>query len=98
MFGIGAGEFVIILIVALIVFGPGQLPELGRSLGKALRAFRKAQSELSATLDEPAKPSPHPSDATTKTPPTDSQITVDDVINTAKQSPITQKQDTNSTP
>ncbi len=43
MFGIGAGEFVLILIVGLIVFGPSKLPELGRSLGKLLREFRSVQ-------------------------------------------------------
>ncbi|MBR3745614.1 MAG: twin-arginine translocase TatA/TatE family subunit [Selenomonadaceae bacterium] len=61
MFGIGAGEFVVILIVALIVFGPGKLPEVGRAIGKGLREFRKAQAALSQTLnsiDEPEKKSP----------------------------------------
>ena len=53
MFGIGAGEFIVILIVGLIVFGPGKLPEVGRAIGKALREFRKAQAALSATLNEP---------------------------------------------
>ena len=52
MFGIGAGEFVLILIVGLIVFGPNKLPEIGRSLGKLIREFRKAQSALSTTLAE----------------------------------------------
>lgn len=52
MFGIGAGEFVIILIAGLIIFGPGKLPEVGRALGKALREFRKAQAAFSATLNE----------------------------------------------
>ena len=52
MFGIGAGEFILILIVGLIVFGPNKLPEVGRSLGKLIREFRKAQSALSATLAE----------------------------------------------
>lgn len=52
MFGIGAGEFVVILIVGLIVFGPSKLPEVGRALGKVLREFRKAQSALSDTLNE----------------------------------------------
>ena len=53
MFGIGAGEFVIILIVGLIVFGPSKLPEIGRAIGKGLKEFRKAQAALSATLNEP---------------------------------------------
>lgn len=52
MFGIGAGEFVLILIVGLIVFGPSKLPELGRSLGKLLREFRKAQAALSNVVNE----------------------------------------------
>lgn len=52
MFGIGAGEFVLILIVGLIVFGPSKLPEFGRSLGKLIREFRKAQSALSASLND----------------------------------------------
>ena len=60
MFGIGAGEFVLILIVGLIVFGPSKLPELGRSLGKLLREFRKAQAALSNVVNEvdqaPVKP------------------------------------------
>ena len=61
MFGIGAGEFIIILIVGLIVFGPSKLPEVGRAIGKGLREFRKAQAALSQTLnevDEPPKSSP----------------------------------------
>ena len=61
MFGIGAGEFALILIVGLIVFGPSKLPELGRSLGKLLREFRKAQAALSNVVNEvdqaPAKAS-----------------------------------------
>ncbi|MBQ9478107.1 MAG: twin-arginine translocase TatA/TatE family subunit [Selenomonadaceae bacterium] len=52
MFGIGAGEFILILVVGLIVFGPSKLPEVGRSIGKALREFRKAQSALSNALSE----------------------------------------------
>jgi sec-independent protein translocase protein TatA len=39
-FGIGATEIVILLIVALLVFGPKRLPEMGRSLGKGMREFK----------------------------------------------------------
>jgi TatA/E family protein of Tat protein translocase len=53
MFGsIGMPELVIILVIALIVFGPRKLPELGRSLGKSLGEFKRASNELRSTLDE----------------------------------------------
>ena len=87
MFGIGAGEFIVILIVGLIVFGPGKLPEVGRGLGKALREFRKAQAALSQTLNEvdinEKKAPPVEKPAEIK-----KSVTADDVINLAKESPI----------
>ncbi|MEW5977771.1 MAG: TatA/E family twin arginine-targeting protein translocase [Acidobacteriota bacterium] len=49
---IGVPEMIIILVVALIVFGPRKLPELGRSLGKGLAEFRRASNELRNTLEE----------------------------------------------
>jgi sec-independent protein translocase protein TatA len=49
---IGFPEMMIILVVALIVFGPRKLPELGRSLGKSLNEFKRASNELRSTLDE----------------------------------------------
>jgi len=53
MFGsIGMPELVIILVIALIVFGPRKLPELGRSLGKSIGEFKRASNELRNTLDE----------------------------------------------
>jgi len=49
MFGsIGMPELIIILVIALIFFGPGMLPELGNTIGKAIRGFKKA-------MDEPEK-------------------------------------------
>ena len=53
MFGsIGMPELIIILVLALIIFGPRKLPELGRSLGKSLGEFRRASNELRSTLEE----------------------------------------------
>ena len=49
---IGMPELLIIFVVALIVFGPRKLPELGRSLGKSLAEFKRASNELRSTLDE----------------------------------------------
>jgi sec-independent protein translocase protein TatA len=53
MFGsIGVPELIIILTIALIIFGPRKLPELGRSLGRSLNEFKRASNELRHTLDE----------------------------------------------
>lgn len=45
MFGIGMPEFLVIMVIALIIFGPGKLPEIGNSIGKAVRGFKKAMNE-----------------------------------------------------
>ena len=46
IFGIGLPEMALIMIVALLVFGPKKLPEIGRSLGKAIRGFQDASKEF----------------------------------------------------
>jgi len=45
MFGLGMPELILILIIALVVFGPSKLPEMGASVGKAIREFRNATRE-----------------------------------------------------
>ena len=65
-FNIGPGELIIILVIALIVVGPGKLPDVGAALGKSIREFRKAASDVkdSTRLDPvtessaPAAPAP----------------------------------------
>lgn len=46
VFGIGLPEMALILVIALLVFGPKKLPEIGRSLGKAIRGFQDASKEF----------------------------------------------------
>lgn len=53
MFGIGFPELILILIIGLVVFGPGKLPEIGRAVGKGLQEFKKATSELSNSVNNP---------------------------------------------
>jgi len=48
---IGVSELLFILLLALLLFGPRKLPELGRSLGRGLAEFRRASSELRATIE-----------------------------------------------
>jgi TatA/E family protein of Tat protein translocase len=50
MFNIGPMELLVILVIALLVVGPQRLPEVGRSVGRALREFRRAQDEVQRTL------------------------------------------------
>ena len=53
MFGsIGMPELIIILVIALIFFGPGKLPELGNTIGKAIRGFKKAMYEPEKKPDD----------------------------------------------
>ena len=63
MFGIGVPELILILVVGLIVFGPGKLPEMGRSLGKGIREFRKASNALTAAINAPEPPPAPPAPA-----------------------------------
>ena len=46
MFNIGPAEMIVILVIALIVFGPKRLPEIGRTVGKSLKEFRRATQDI----------------------------------------------------
>jgi sec-independent protein translocase protein TatA len=53
MFGsLGMPELIVIFVIALIVFGPRKLPELGRSLGRGIAEFKKATNELQSSLED----------------------------------------------
>jgi sec-independent protein translocase protein TatA len=61
LFNIGPAEMIVILVIALIVFGPKRLPEIGRTVGKGLREFRRASQDIreefeSSMQDEEDKP------------------------------------------
>ncbi len=54
MGSLGAGEIILILVVFLLLFGAKRLPEFARSLGKSLREFKKATSEISSEIEDAA--------------------------------------------
>ncbi len=60
---IGAPELIIILVIALLILGPGKLPEVGASLGKSLREFRKASTDLQELVKVDVDTSPLPAAA-----------------------------------
>lgn len=53
MFGIGMPELIIILIIILIIFGAGKLPEIGSGIGKGIKNFKKATNEAQEELSAP---------------------------------------------
>ena len=72
---LGPTELIIILVIALLVLGPGKLPEVGTALGKSIREFRKAASDVkeAASIDPivPAAPKPNVLTASVPTTPQD---------------------------
>ena len=63
---LGFQELIVIFMIALLVFGPKKLPELGKSLGKGLREFKRATNELKATWDGQLKDAESELSSTTK--------------------------------
>lgn len=56
MFGLGIQELLIILVIALVIFGPSKLPQIGSGLGKAIRDFKKGVSDEGEETTKDAKP------------------------------------------
>ncbi len=61
MFGLGVGELILILVIVLIIFGAGKLPEIGEGLGRGIKNFRKAvkspdEIDITPDQDRPEKP------------------------------------------
>ncbi len=52
---IGLPELIVILVLALIIFGPGKLPDVGKAVGKALNEFKRASKEVKESLQEEEK-------------------------------------------
>ncbi len=58
MFGLGLPELLVLLLIVLVVFGVGRLPEIGIAIGKAIRGFKKGMSEPDAIDVTPSKDDP----------------------------------------
>jgi TatA/E family protein of Tat protein translocase len=69
---IGAPELIIILVIALLILGPGKLPEVGASLGKSIREFRKASTDIQESVKVNVDTSPLP--ATPQAPAAEAQV------------------------
>jgi sec-independent protein translocase protein TatA len=80
MFGsIGMPELIIILVIALIIFGPRKLPELGKSLGRSLNEFKRASTDLQNTLEQEIKLEEQKEQQAKTRPP---QTTLDETVDT----------------
>ena len=55
MFGLGIPELIVIFVIALVVFGPKKLPDLGKSIGRAMAEFKKAQQEFQDSVQAEMK-------------------------------------------
>jgi TatA/E family protein of Tat protein translocase len=78
IFGGHLPELIIVLVVILIIWGPGKLPDIGAAVGRGIREFRKASAETrdamrAATADEPATPAEEPATPASPAQPADTE-------------------------
>jgi sec-independent protein translocase protein TatA len=66
MFDVGLPEVLVILAIALILFGPKKLPEIGRALGEGLRELKRASNELMSAVHRPLEDEDRPGDSEQK--------------------------------
>jgi TatA/E family protein of Tat protein translocase len=71
MLDIGFQELAVVMVLALLIFGPDKLPELGRRLGRAMREFRRASDEFRSTVEQNLQINPDLSPSAYNPPPTD---------------------------
>ena len=67
---IGPGELILILVIALVIIGPGRLPDVGAALGKSIREFRKASTDMAEATRIDTSPLPPSAATPAATPPT----------------------------
>lgn len=60
---IGPGELILILVIVLVIFGPGKLPDIGQAIGRGVREFRKASTSLEEAVRGDVKPATPPAQA-----------------------------------
>ncbi|MBC7427562.1 MAG: twin-arginine translocase TatA/TatE family subunit [Bacteriovorax sp.] len=66
MFGLGAGELLLIFVIAILFLGPKKIPELAKGLGQAVREFQKARDEMMNEINKPHTPNATTADTTLK--------------------------------
>ena len=102
MFGIGAQELILILVVALLVFGPKRLPDLARSLGKGMAEFRRASSDLKHHLQDVehlAKSEDAPADSAGTPPsPDDSKVASEEMNDSQSDDPVAPEKSADASP